>query len=1126
MKKSSFLSSRWPRMLAALGFGQRNKTKGSQSLKRRSLHLEPLEERQLLTVLYWDPAKSSGTHLGGPGTWNNVSSNTVWWNGASDVAWNSANGDTAVFEGTAGTVTVDSSSGVSTGSIGFEMSGYTLTGGTITLTQSNTSSWADGEIRVDSSSDEIDSVLAGSVGLTKTGTGTLTLTGENTYSGGTTLTLGGLAAANSNTLSAGTLTLAGGSFYGAGAFSNDIVAQANTISTIAPLSGTLVLDGAISGPGEIDASTYGSGDAYIDLNGDNSGFSGTYYQPADSPQGTVYTYFGSSLSGSTAAAWKIDGGVLAGNSDDCLNIQLGSLSGNGGTLSNADGNQSLVFEVGGKNQCTEFDGVIADGSGTVCLTKVGTGTLTLTGANTYSGATNIQNGTLALAGGDNRLPTGTQVTLGDDQGDSGVLQLGDESVSYDPQCNQSVTDLYIDGDGTGNRVVGGTTATATLTFANDDWTDLDEYDGMLGGPGTNQNNLALEMDSSGVVALTGDNTYAGGTWINNGMLAAVESNNALGTETIYLNGGILAGGFATLDNPIEVDQDSGISIADDFALNGNISSDPSNPVTISCTNIVYDSNECILELGGQNSGFYGTFDQWITQNYERTTTLATYFTKAGAGSANANWEIDDGELANAISGAPTIALGSLCGWGTLDNAADGSAVTYQIGGNNQSSEFDGVIQDGSDEGALSDSDAVSHLGPAAMASASLSDQNRLDNVFDGIMLPSRLAGSSPSPGFDGHRAYDDGNPTDGSGTVALTKVGTGTLTLTDANTYSGATAIQNGTLSLAGGDNLLPTGTTVTLGDGQGDSGVLQLGDETVSSDPECNQSLAGLFIDGDGSDNRVVGSTSAINTLTLTGDGSGNSDQYDGMLGGPDTNQNNLALEMDGSGVLALTGDNTYTGGTTLTAGTLSLAGSNAIGTSGTVTFDGGTLQFSGANTADCSGRFSTVAGQAYSIDTNGQSVTFASGLASSGGTLTKLGSGTLILAGNNTYGGVTTIDGGVLEAKSTAALSGYNTSGRVVVNSAGTVAVSVNNGTGEWSAADIQTLLNHATFVSSNSALGIDTSDANGTVTYPNAIGGALSFTKLGFGTLVLTGSNTYSGKTTVANGTLQAKYSSRAI
>ena len=112
-------------------------------------------------------------------------------------------------------------------------------------------------------------------------------------------------------------------------------------------------------------------------------------------------------------------------------------------------------------------------------------------------------------------------------------------------------------------------------------------------------------------------------------------------------------------------------------------------------------------------------------------------------------------------------------------------------------------------------------------------------------------------------------------------------------------------------------------------------------------------------------------------------------------------------------------------------LGASGPLGIGGTITFGGGTLGFSPANTYDYSPRFDPPANQAYSFDTAGQNVMFTNALTSSGGTLTKLGSGTLTLAGINTYNGLTAVGAGKL------VIQGTNGSGNITVSNSAILGV-----------------------------------------------------------------------------------------
>ena len=134
--------------------------------------------------------------------------------------------------------------------------------------------------------------------------------------------------------------------------------------------------------------------------------------------------------------------------------------------------------------------------------------------------------------------------------------------------------------------------------------------------------------------------------------------------------------------------------------------------------------------------------------------------------------------------------------------------------------------------------------------------------------------------------------------------------------------------------------------------------------------------------------------------------------------------LDSAGGGTLILTAANTYTGNTTLSNGTVNLGvaenagvsgplGTQAANASGTILMAGGTMQFTAVNQNDYSGRFGSAGNQAFNLDVNGQAVTFATALTSSGGSLTlsdSTGGGSLTLSAAGAYTGNTTVQGGTL--------------------------------------------------------------------------------------------------------------------
>jgi autotransporter-associated beta strand protein len=220
---------------------------------------------------FWDGGDTAadGVVDGGAGTWNNGSTNWTTPNGTANTTWRET---FAIFQGTAGTVTIDAG-GVSAQGLQFAVNGYRLEGGPLTLLAPATLRVGDGSAAGAGYTATIASVIQGTGGIDKTDLGTLVLSGANSYSGGTRVGSGVLQVAGDTNLgaAAGGVTLDGGTLrFSAAATSArtfTIGASGGTIDA----TNALTLSGEIGGTGALTKTGAGT----LTLSGDSSAFAGS-----------------------------------------------------------------------------------------------------------------------------------------------------------------------------------------------------------------------------------------------------------------------------------------------------------------------------------------------------------------------------------------------------------------------------------------------------------------------------------------------------------------------------------------------------------------------------------------------------------------------------------------------------------------------------------------------------------------------------------------------------------------------------------------------------------------------------------------------------------------------------------
>ncbi|MDB5104230.1 MAG: filamentous hemagglutinin N-terminal protein, partial [Fibrobacteres bacterium] len=935
---------------------------------------------------------------------------------------------------------------------------------------------------------------SGTVALVKNGTGAQVVSGNNTYTGGTTINGGYIRTDHNNGFGTGTVTVNAGAFAMIWAPSaitvpNNWVLNGSSGNSSYPTlchdggAGAVVLNGNISVTAASEIGLGGATSNSMTLNGVISGSGNITVDEANGgSQNTLYLAGANTFTGTLTitpgvvrlgANNVIPDGVAVTLSDGGLDLYghsetIGSLAGTSSAVvdNNAATAGTFTLTTGGNNGTTAFSGVIKNTQQTLALTKTGTGAFTLSGANLYSGVTTVSSGGTLILGSTTALGAvggNTVVSSG------AVLDLN--GIAY-----ASAEPLTISGTGisAGGAVKNGSTTAASfpglVTLAAASSIEAGSGNITLSHAGTISGafNLTLGGAANGSIAsivgigtgkiikedagtwtLTGANTFTGGTEIAGGTVSVGAANNLgspSGTNVVtYTGTGTLAAtGSFTLTKAFLLN--SGVTGTFDVAssqtltLNGAISAITTAPV--------YKSGSGTLILGVDNSQLDndifltgGTLEGRNANAFGNSGTLDFVYASAGTTiRVVSNTALDLNASLEAVGTGVNV---------VVDRVAAGAGVTHSVHFLNTAGAYTVNVSAGAN--VTSGTAGFTLRGGGTIAGHSVLDVTDPGTPDILMTWTTGLTGTNFNMTFQG-----TGNTTvsgiiaTGSGTV--TKAGSGTLLLSGANTYTGLTTVSAGILQLGHASAALGTsagGVSVGIG------GALDLNGTTYTTAEALTLngtgiSSGGALMNGNaaaatwpglitlGSASSIIAGTGDItvnNAGTITGATLGLT--LGGAQNGTLTSilgTTSGTLTKQDAGTWTISGANTYTGLTTVSAGTLKLNNNAALGTTaaGTTVASGATLDLN-AKTIGAEAMSITGTGVGANgalINSSGTAASWAGDVTITANPCNMGGSGDFTLSGATTSNTLTKIGAGTLTLSGTT-----DNNGMTLVANAGTV-------------------------------------------------------------------------------------------
>jgi fibronectin-binding autotransporter adhesin len=762
--------------------------------------------------------------------------------------------------------------------------------------------------------------------------------------------------------------------------------------------------------------------------------------------------------GSFAVFMAAPGTVTVDNGLGAVSVSGMQFASNGYSITGGDialtGPQSVVRVGVGAAVGAGFTATIASGlTGASQLVKTDLGTLVLTGANSYTGGTRINTGTLQIGdGGTTGGVTGAivdnaalvvnrsnGVTLdGAISGTGSLTKLGAGTLTltgagtYTGGTTITAGMLQIGSGGTTGSVAGDIVDNGALRFNRSDTLSLG---GVISGSGS------VSQAGPGTTILTGANSYAGATDVISGTLL-INGDQSGATALTSVASGATLGGVGTIGGNVTVADGATLAAGSNgvgtLAINGDLTLGGASRIAFEFgqAGVVGGAFNDLVNVGGALT-LDGTID--VTQSAGGSYGAGVYRVINYAGGLT-----DNGLTIGALpTGADVFVQTSVAGQVNLVNIGGldlnfwdgatgpkfnsvingGSGVWQAHGGNDNWADASGAVNAGYSDGAVAifsgapGTVTVSNTLGAVTASGLQFASDGYVITGQAVTLTGPQASIRVGDGTVGGSAYTATIDAQIAGAAQLVKTDLGTLVLTGDNTYGGGTRIEGGVLRI-------------------GDGGATG----SITGDIVDNAAL-------------VVNRSGAV---ALNGAISGSG-----------------SLTKLGGGELTLTGLNSYAGGTTIGGGTISISRDDHLGAAtGGLTLGGGTLRTTASVTSN---RAVNLAGAGTFLT---DSALVLGGVVSGAGPLIKDGAGTLFLTADNGYTGGTTINAGILQ------LGNGGATGSVVGN------------------------------VLNNGRLAVNRSN---TLTLGGTISGSGQIVQGGVGTTILTGANSYAGTTDVTSGVL---------